>query len=177
MSIETIRDNLGDYARDIKLNLGTVLTLEGAPELTETQIAAIALSAAYSTKNATLVAAIKTDFVSALSETLITSAQAAATIMAMNNVYYRFTHYVSDETITKLPAKLRMNVIGNPGIEKNDFELMCLAVSAINGCGKCMEAHAHELSKSGISALAIQSSVRIASVIHAAAQALAIQSI
>jgi alkyl hydroperoxide reductase subunit D len=91
--------------------------------------------------------------------------------MAMNNIYYRFTHLVSDKDIAKLPAKLRMNVIGSPGIAKADFELMSLAVSAINGCGMCMDAHVHELAKVGVSKNGIQSTVRIAAVINAAAKA------
>ena len=67
-----------------------------------------------------------------------------------------------------MPAKLRMNVIANPGIAKVDFELFSLAVSAINGCGMCMDAHAAELQKAGLSKIAIQSTVRIAAVINAA---------
>ncbi len=62
-----------------------------------------------------------------------------------------------------------MNVIGNPGINKVNFELNCLSVSAINGCGMCIDAHAHELTKAGVSKLAIQSSIRIAAVLNAAA--------
>jgi alkyl hydroperoxide reductase subunit D len=64
-----------------------------------------------------------------------------------------------------------MNVIGNPGIAKVDFELYCLAVSAINGCGMCMEAHVHEVEKAGTSKLGVQSAIRIASVINSLAQA------
>ena len=67
-----------------------------------------------------------------------------------------------------------MNVIGNPGIPKTDFELMSMAVSAVNGCGMCMESHAHELVKAGVSKPGVQSAVRIAAVLNAAAQAMAI---
>ncbi len=64
--------------------------------------------------------------------------------MGMNNVYYRFLHLVEDDEYAKLPARLRMNVIGSPGIDKADFELISLAVSAVNGCGKCVDcARAH----------------------------------
>lgn len=172
MSIETIRDALPDFARDIKLNLGTVLTPEGAPDLTQNQVLGTALSVAYATKNAALVAAIKSEAATTLSEAEFNAAKAAATIMAMNNVYYRYTHYVSDKEVSALPAKLRMNVIGSPGIAKVDFELYSLAVSSVNGCGMCMDAHTHELSKAGLSKLSIQSAVRIAAVVNAAAQAL-----
>src|SRR5204862_96628 len=71
----------------------------------------------------------------------VSAAHAAASIMAMNNVYYRFLHLVEDAEYAKLPARLRMNVIGSPGIARADFELLALAVSAINGCGTCVASH------------------------------------
>src|SRR3546814_9534653 len=89
--------------------------------------------------------------------------------MAMNNVYYRFVHIAANKEYGKLPARLRMNVIGKPGVEKVDFELWSLAVSAINGCGMCIDAHEHELRKGGLPTEAIQAAVRIASVVHAVA--------
>ena len=170
MSVEQLKDGLADYAKDIRLNLGTVLTPEGAPDLTQQQIYGIALSSAYATKNAAVVEAITAEVSATLSAEEINAAKAAATIMGMNNIYYRFVHLVGGE-YGKLPAKLRMNVIGSPGIAKVDFELYSLAVSAINGCGMCMEAHVHEVVKAGVPALGVQSAIRIAAVIHAAAQA------
>ncbi len=172
MTLETFKDSLGDFAKDIKLNLGAVLTPDGAPELTQSQIYGIALASAYSTRSAAVIDAVKSEAAGTLSEAELHAAKAAATIMAMNNVYYRFVHLVTDKEYGKLPAKLRMNVIGSPGIAKVDFELYCLAVSAINGCGMCMDAHAHEVTKAGvIGKTGVQSVVRIASVINAAAQA------
>ena len=170
MSIDTIKSALGDYAKDIKLNIGSVLTEEGAPDLTQEQIYGIALASAYATRDDALVDAISSEAVS-LSNEVKHAAKAAASIMAMNNVYYRFVHLVADKEFGKMPAKLRMNVIANPGIEKVDFELMSLAVSAINGCGMCMDAHVHEVTKAGVSKQGVQSAIRIASVINALAQA------
>lgn len=172
MSIEALRDALPDFARDIKLNLGSVLSPEGAPELTQNQVLGTALAVAYATRNPQLVEAIKAEAAGVLSEAEQNAAKAAATIMAMNNVYYRYTHYVSDKDISGLPAKLRMNIIGNPGIAKVDFEIYSLAVSSVNGCGMCMDAHTHELAKAGLGKQSIQSAVRIAAVVNAAAQAL-----
>jgi alkyl hydroperoxide reductase subunit D len=139
--------------------------------LTLKQIYSIALASAYATKTPAVVQAVHEEASATLSEAEIQATKAAATIMAMNNVYYRFSHLVSDKEFSKMPAKLRMNVIGAPGIEKADFELMSLAVSAINGCGMCMDAHVHEVTKAGVSKLGVQSCIRIASVINAAAQA------
>lgn len=174
MSIETLRARLGDYAKDITLNLGSVMTEEGAADLTTVQIAGIALASAYATRHADVITAVEAETTATLDDATRKAAKAAATIMAMNNVYYRFLHYVSDAEIKKLPARLRMNVIANPGIAKVDFELMSLAVSAINGCGMCMEAHTHEVIKGGASKTAVQSTVRIAATLNAVAQALVI---
>jgi len=96
-------------------------------------------------------------------------ARAAATVMGMNNVYYRFTHSVSDQEYSTLRASLRMNVMARPGCDKTAFELASLAVSAINGCAACMDAHEKTLRQHGLGAQAVQSAVRIAAVIHAAA--------
>jgi alkyl hydroperoxide reductase subunit D len=95
--------------------------------------------------------------------------------MGMNNIYYRYLHLLEgNDELKKLPARLRMTVIGKPGIEKVNFELYSLAVSAITGCGMCINAHVHEVRKGGIEDLGIQSAVRIAAVANATAQALSI---
>lgn len=167
MSIEQLKNKLSDYAKDIKLNLTNILTEEGASDLTQKQIYSIALSVAYASKNSSIIAAIFGEASTILSDADINAAKAAATIMAMNNIYYRFVHLISDKSFSSLPAKLRMSIIGNPGIDKIDFELNCLAVSAINGCGMCIDAHTNELIKVGVSKLGIQSAVRIASVLNA----------
>lgn len=170
-NITALREELPDFAKDVRLNLGSVTTPEGAPDLALEQILGVALASAYATRHPAVIHAIEGEGVP---EAVVTAAKAAASIMAMNNVYYRFIHLVHDEELQKMPAKLRMNVIANPGIDKATFEIMSLAVSAINGCGMCMEAHVHEVAKAGISKLGIQSAIRIAATVNAAAQALAI---
>lgn len=169
MSIEALKNKLSENAKDIKLNLSTILTEQGAPDLTKNQIGGVALASAYAIKNSEVIAAMLAEVSNYLTPAEIHAAQSAATIMAMNNIYYRFVHLVSDQSFLTMPAKLRMNVIGNPGIDKKDFELNCLAVSAINGCGMCIDAHTQALIKTGMSTLAIQSSVRIAAVLNATA--------
>lgn len=176
MSIQTLKENLPDFAKDIRLNLSTVLTPEGAPGLSAGQIWGVALSCAYATRQSALSEWILADASSHLDEAHIEASKAAATIMAMNNTYYRFVHLVEDEEIKSMRANLRMMIIGRPGIEKADFELMSLAISSINGCGMCMTAHKNTLLKEGLTREAVQSSIRIASVINAAAQALHIAS-
>ncbi len=170
MTIETFKNQLLEGAKDIKLNLSTILTEEGSPGLNKKQIGGIMLASAYNIKNLALIEAVLSEFKSTLSDVEINAAKSATTIMAMNNIYYRFIHLVNDKDFSSMPVNLRMSVIGNPGIDNVNFELNCLAVSALNGCGMCIEAHTHDLIKNGVSKLAIQSSVRIASVLNAAAQ-------
>lgn len=174
MNMETLRDGLPAFAKDTKLNLGTVLTTEGAPDLTQKQIYGVALSSAYSVGNKHLIEAILEEGAGVLSAEEIEAAKAAVTIMAMNNIYYRFTYMASDKEYGKMPAKLRMSIIGNPGIEKVDFELYSLGVSIINGCGMCVDAHVHEVEKAGISKVGVQSVARIAAVVNATSIALRI---
>ena len=111
-------------------------------------------------------------FAPTLSPEALGAAKAAAAIMAMNNIYYRFTHLASAPDYKTLPARLRMNVIGKPGVDKMDFELWCLAVSAIIGCGVCVDSHEKVLRDCGMSAEQIQAAVRIAAVVHAVAATL-----
>ena len=169
MNIEQIRDALPDYARDLKLNLGSVLSATGAPGLNEKQIWSIALASAIASRNTGFARSVEAQSRTHLDELDVQGAKAAAAIMAMNNIYYRFLHLVEDAEYQTLPARLRMNVIGSHGIDKLDFELISLAVSAVNGCGLCVTSHEKKLRSHEVSREAIQSAVRIAATIHAVA--------
>ena len=169
MSIETLKTALPEYAKDLKLNLSS---LAAEPSLTEQQRAGTFVASALASRSGTVIEAITAEFGPKLSGAAFNAAKAAASIMAMNNIYYRFVHLVSAADYKTLPAKLRMNVIGKPGVEKVDFELWSLAVSAINGCGMCLDAHERELRKAGMGADAVQAAVRIAAVVHAVAATL-----
>ena len=171
-TLDRLRDALPDYARDLKLNLGSVLSPTGAPGLSERQIWAIALGAAEASRNRAFGAAIGELAATHLDAAYQSGARAAAAIMGMNNVYYRFLHLVDDPEYGRMPARLRMNVIGSPGIDKVDFELVSLAVSAINGCGTCVASHERQIRQHGLPREAVQSAVRIAATVHAAARVL-----
>lgn len=170
MSLVQLQDSLGDFANDIKINLSNVFKEENG--MTRVQIAGIALSSAYTTRNKELMEAIEAVFSAELTDAIKTAAKAACTLMAMNNVYYRAVHLMSDQEYLKMPAQLRMNFMTNPGVEKLDFEMYSLAVSAINGCGMCIDSHANKLSKDGVSKPMIQHVLRIAGVVNATAQAI-----
>lgn len=174
MSIDNLKQKIGDYAKDVRLNLSAVVS-EKAAGLNPTQIYTTALASAYATKNKIVVDEILDEVKDKISEADINAAKSAASVMAMNNIYYRFVHLVSDDEYGQLPAGLRMQVIANPGVDKVDFELYALAVSAINGCGMCIDSHEKQLIKHGISKQGIQSAIKIAAVIFSVAQAVEIE--
>jgi alkyl hydroperoxide reductase subunit D len=171
MQTEAMIRAYGPHAKDIMLNVQSILSEEGAPGLTSTQQYGIALSSAYAARHAPLVSTLLEDGAPHLSSASIEAAKSAATIMAMNNIYYRFAHVIKDTRYLAMPAKLRMNVIANPGVEKVEFELYALAVSAINGCAMCMDSHVGIVERAGVTAEGIQSCIRIAAVMHAVAVA------
>lgn len=169
MSLQDLRNALPDYAKDMKLNLDSVLSEGGAPGLDAKRIRAIALACAIASRHAPLVAAIEGFAAEQLSPEEINGSKAAAAVMAMNNIYYRATHLIHNDEYGQLRAGLRMNIMANPGIDKMTFELCSLAVSAINGCGACLDSHERTLRQHDISAQGVQSALKIASVVHAVA--------
>lgn len=173
-NLDGLRDMLPDFAKDIRLNLGAVLKEDPHAGLKLNQVMGIALASAYATRHASVITAIEGEAATTLSPEEKNAAKAAATIMAMNNIYYRATYMTGDEELGRMPAGLRMNVIGNPGIDKATFELYVLAVSALNGCGACVQSHAAKVQQEGLSKAAVQQSFKIAAVLSAAAQALSV---
>ncbi|HVY32797.1 MAG TPA: carboxymuconolactone decarboxylase family protein [Caulobacteraceae bacterium] len=171
MSIDALRDLLPDYAKDLSLNLSS---LAGETVLTDQQKWGAFLASAYAVGEARTVQAITGAAQAAgLTPEAADAAKAAAAMMGMNNVYYRTLHLLKNSEYRTLPARLRMNIIANPGADKTDFELWCLAVSAINGCGACLDAHEEELKKRGVPAAQIQTAFRIAAVVNAVSRVLA----
>ena len=168
MSLDALRDALPAYAKDLSLNLSS---LAAETVLNDQQKWGSFLACAYAVGEPTTVKAIEAAAV--LSPEAKTAAKAAAAMMGMNNIYYRALHLMGNAEYRTLPARLRMNIIANPGVDKIDFELWCLAVSAINGCGACLDAHEAELRQRGLTAPQVQTALRIAAVIHAVSRVLA----
>lgn len=172
MTLEQVLSLLPEFAKDTRLNVSSLLTQQAVDDLNANQIAGIALACAYATKQPELIKAISSYSQALLDNAALEAVKIAASLMAMNNVYYRFTHMVSDTNFRTMPAKLRMNKMAQAaGV---DFELYALAVSAINACQLCIDSHVEALKKHGVSVLAIQTAVRIAAVMQAAAQSLVI---
>ncbi|MEZ6022479.1 MAG: carboxymuconolactone decarboxylase family protein [Hyphomonadaceae bacterium] len=173
MAFDALRDTLPDYAKDIRLNMGS---LASDQTLNEQQKWGAFLACAHATGVPALIRAIEASSETHLSAEAKTAAKAAAAVMGMNNVYYRSLHLLKNEEYRTLRAGLRMNIIANPGVDKGDFELWCLAVSAVNGCGACLDSHEEELRKRNFSAPQVQTALKIAAVINAAAAVLRAES-
>ncbi|NPU12236.1 alkyl hydroperoxide reductase [Bradyrhizobium sp. 83012] len=169
MSIEQLKDQIPDFAKDVRLNLSSMASDE---TLSAQAKYGLFVACAIATRNPTVTAALESVAAAHLSPAALAAAKSAAAIMAMNNVYYRFVHLASNKEYATMPARLRMNVIANPGVDKADFELWSLAVSAINGCGTCIDAHEKVLQDAGVSTAAIQTAVRFAAIIQSVAVAI-----
>jgi alkyl hydroperoxide reductase subunit D len=166
MSLKQFADTLPDYAKDLRLNIGSLLNDQS---LGDQRKYGLLLACAHGTGYRPIVAAVEAEIEGKLTEAAANAARAAAAIMAMNNVYYRFVHLTSNAEYATMPARLRMNVIGAPGIEKDDFELFSVAVSAMNGCGMCIDSHERVLQQHGVKSETVHTAVRIAAVIKAVA--------
>lgn len=168
-AISALADRMPDAARDIRLNLQSVLETSS---LNEAQRYGVAVACAIAARNPDLKKAVIEDAGAKVDPAVIDDGIAAAALMGMNNVFYRFRHMIGKPAYETKPARLRMQRIAKPATNKVDFELFCLAVSAINGCEACVKSHEHVVIEGGLSEDNVQDAVRIAAVIHAAAVAL-----
>jgi alkyl hydroperoxide reductase subunit D len=163
MTLNELLDTVPAYAKDLKLNLSSLLQQQ---ELNERQIWGTVAASAIASRNPQVIQTVLAEAASHLSPQALEAAKGAAAVMGMNNIYYRFQHLATNQKYATLPARLRMNVLRNHGIDPVDFELWCTAVSAINGCGACVDSHEQVLRNKGMSEESILAAVRLASVIH-----------
>jgi alkyl hydroperoxide reductase subunit D len=169
-ALDALRDELPDDLKDIRLNLASVLSGEN---LQPARSLGIALAAARFVRAQPLVAALDSDIRAGLGDAaaaVISDAVAAAGLMAMNTVYYRFRHMLGKESYEARAPRLRMSRMVQPATTKADFELMSLACAALAGCELCIKNHEAGLVHLGVSEDACHDAVRIAAVINAAAQ-------
>nr|WP_067053436.1 carboxymuconolactone decarboxylase family protein [Mucilaginibacter sp. L294] len=153
------------YLRDLKLNFTSTLTSE---HLSAKECALLGLSTAVNNQNAPLIA-YYTGVAKQNEATDADVAEAAgcASLLASNNIFYRFRHFTQKEKYTQIPARIRMLLMMKPVTGKEFFELMSLAISAVNGCEMCVNAHEDSLIKLGTTEERIFDAVRIASLVTA----------
>ncbi|GGO51888.1 alkyl hydroperoxide reductase AhpD [Streptomyces daqingensis] len=164
MALDDLKSALPGYAKDLKLNLSSVI---GNSELPRQQLWGTVLACAIASRSGIVLRALEPEAKENLSPEAYEAAKSAAAVMAMNNVFYRTRHLISDPEYGTLRAGLRMNVLGNPGVEKADFELWSFAVSAINACGQCLDSHEQVLRKAGVDRETVQEAFKIAAVVQA----------
>ena len=167
MSLDALMDTLPSYAKDLKLNFSSVIRQQ--TDLTEQQLWGTVAACAMASRNQDLTATALEEAANHMTPQALEAAKGASAVMGMNNIFYRFLHLTSNEKYATLRAGLRMNVIRTHGIDPLDFELWCTAVSAINGCGACVDSHEKVLKEKGFGEEKIIAAVRVASILHAIA--------
>lgn len=173
MSLQSLRDALPVYAADQKHNL---ITLSEEQLLSEQQKWGCFLACAYATGQASLIVALEGEASGRLTPAARTAAKSAATIMAMNTVYYAAINQLSNHDYRGQPPGLAMTALSQKDVDKIDFELWALAVSAVRQCGVCLNVHEAELHKRNVTLERVQAALRIAAVMSAVATVIAIES-
>jgi alkyl hydroperoxide reductase subunit D len=167
--LSTIKENIPDWAKDVRLNLDGVIARS---TLSPEDATGVALAAAFAARSPGLVKAFK----SGLSEADATGALTAAAVMGMNNTWYPYVEMAGDAQLKTMPAQLRMNAYAtHGGVDKNRFELFALGASIVGKCHFCVKSHFDNLKQAGFSTEQLRDAGRIASVVNAAAQVYAAQ--
>ncbi|MFP4144767.1 MAG: carboxymuconolactone decarboxylase family protein [Phycisphaeraceae bacterium] len=168
-NLDALRDELPEVARDLRLNLQSVLQ---ADKLTPEQTWGVALASAYFVRDAELIDAVLGDAKEAgIDDAVIEDARAAAALMGMNTMYYRFRHLVSNSNYNQVAPRLRMQRMGQPATDATTFELFAMAAAVLSGCQMCINAHESKLRKGEMTEEEIHEAVRIAAVVHGVAVA------
>lgn len=173
MNFETILNNIPEYAKDIKLNLSSLIN-NHAP-LSDNLFVGSVLAAAFATKDVTLSRDVSEVVQDLLKPNEVNAVHSAVSIMGMTNIYYRFTDLVEDKSYATMPSGLRMNILRDPGVDKVDFEAWSLVVSIIGGCHKCVTAHEQQLVRHGMSKESVQLLAKIASVMNSLSAVMVIE--
>jgi alkyl hydroperoxide reductase subunit D len=172
MELQSIKDRIPDYAKDLRLNLDAVLNRSS---LTPVQANGAALAAAFAAKSAPLIAALREG---ALDPGQAQAALTAAALMGMNNVWYPYVEMAADPELQTVRPELRMNAYAtHGGVDRPSFELYALAASIVGKCAFCVQSHYKLLRENGFSTQQLRDVGRIAAVVNAVAQVLAAERI
>jgi alkyl hydroperoxide reductase subunit D len=165
-SLTLLEKGSSRYVRDLKLNFTSTFT---SAHLTEKECALLALSIAVNNNNTILTQFFeKQALAKEATAEEIAEAVGCASLLALNNVFYRFRHFTGKEKYTQIPARVRMQLMSSPVTGKEFFELMSIAVSAVNGCEMCVNAHENSILALGATEERIFDAVRIASIVTSA---------
>ena len=153
------------YLKDMRLNVSASLA---STHMSRKEAYLLALSVAATEKHVALISAFeKLAAREGATPEEISETHGCASLLSLNNVFYRFKHYMHDnEYYSKQPAGLRMSLMMNPAMGKGLFELMSLVISAINGCEKCVVSHEHSVKHQGASEPRVYDAIRLGAVIR-----------
>lgn len=151
------------YVRDLRMNVKSVIESQHL-SLKETHLLAIAV---LSNNGNQLLKSCFEEKAKAIevTESEIAEAIACASLLSANNVFYRFRHFINKESYNALPARLRMNIMMNPVLGKEFFEMISLVVSAVNGCEMCVKSHEKSVLEIGGTEARVWDAIRIGAVI------------
>lgn len=169
MSLDALKAAVPDYARDLRRNLDAVIEHGG---LSQQRLWGTVLACAIAARSARVLREVAPEAGARLSPEALTAAKSAAAVMAVNNVFHRTRHLLSDPAYGELRTGLRMTALGHPGVPKADVEFWSFAVSAINACGLCLDAHERALRRLEVDRETIQEGFKIAAVVQALATTL-----
>ncbi|WP_266364273.1 carboxymuconolactone decarboxylase family protein [Tellurirhabdus rosea] len=159
-------ESLGDarYLRDLKINLGNVLN--NNQNLSKKESLLLALSIAVNEKQQPLVDSLTTlAKAEGATDAEIAEILACTSLLSTNNVFYRFRHFVEKDYYNQTQPGIRMSIMMNPVLGKEFFELVSLAVSAVNGCELCVKSHEDSVLKHGASEARVFEAIRLAAVV------------
>ncbi|MEK6592631.1 MAG: carboxymuconolactone decarboxylase family protein [Pseudomonadota bacterium] len=169
--LNAIKERIPDYAKDVRLNLDGAIARSS---LEPADAVGAALAAAYAARSKPLVGAIRSS--GQLSDVDVNAALTAAALMGMNNLWYPYVEMAGDEELKTQRAELRMNAYAtHGGVDRRRFELFALAASIVGKCHFCVASHYKLLKESGMSVVQLRDIGRIAAVIGAAANVLAVE--
>lgn len=169
MSIEELNEQIRTVAKDVSLNLSSIIADETLPPQTKY---GVLLAAAVATRNPKVIAAMNSAAAVVLTPIALATARSIAPVMTMKNLYSRFVHLTSNSEYKRMPARFRMDVFETSTVDSADVALWSLAVSVINGCGACMDAHEKALQEAWVSSQEIHAAVRYAAIVQSAAVAI-----
>lgn len=153
------------YIRDLRVNLRS--TLESASLGGKKNAYLIALAVAANDRNNALISAF-TELAKkeGATDAEIAETHAIASLLATNNVFYRFRHFCDNKAYEQMPAGIKMTIMLRPVLPKVFFELVSLVVSAVNGCQACVNSHEKSVRHEGGSEQMIFDAIRLGAVVR-----------
>lgn len=162
-ALDTLEEGKSRYLADLKINFKNSFESEF---LSRQEIALLGVALAANAGSAVLLEFFKGNAQQeGASAEQIAEAIACASLLSANNVFYRFRHFMNKEKYNEIPARIKMNIMGRPVNGKEFFELISLAVSAVNGCEMCVKSHEASLLELGTKEERVFESVRLAAVV------------